>query len=95
MMAGGASRAQPVKGKGRVRAALLGQFVNQNRRRYYENTCVRQKVNPVALSHSPALQLAFIRRRTGRNCGAVDHMIGIRSRRIKIIAAFNALGDAA
>jgi hypothetical protein len=33
--------------------------------------------------------------RTGRNCGAVDHMIGIISRRIKIIAAFNALGDAA
>jgi hypothetical protein len=33
--------------------------------------------------------------RTGRNCGAVDHMIGIISRRIMIIAAFNALGDAA
>jgi hypothetical protein len=33
--------------------------------------------------------------RTGRNCGTVDHMIGIIPRRIKFIAAFNALGDAA
>ena len=52
-----ASAHVPVKRKGRpCERPALNQFVNQNRRRYYENTCVRQKVNPVALSHSPALQ---------------------------------------